>query len=170
MCFSESMMFLVLTQVLLMLWFWADMAISTFQILHESLPVEISTRRIVTKSIFIAPRFNRCPEGYVDDGTGDCFRRIRVEEFAYWDNIVIKLNALYRTAAEIKPPFQTKQPLLRHPDEYFVLNEGQKLTENNDVEVKLHTMDDMKNDKPLRIGVPIGRREANVKKKTLKSI
>lgn len=170
MCFSLSLIFLILSQVSLTFWFWADMATSTFQILHESLPAEISTRRIVTKSIFIAPSFNRCPEGYADDGTGICFRRIRVEEFAYWDNIVIKLNALYRGAAEIKPPFQTKQPLSRHPDEYFVLNEGQKITENNDVEVKLHTMDDIENNKPLRIGVPIRRREVNVKKKPLKSL
>lgn len=119
-----------------------------------------SLRKIVPKSIFIAPQISRCPQGYTDDGFGVCFRLIQISELAYWNNMVIRLNEMYDAAMRTEAPQQRTYS----PDDYFTSGD----TENDAIEVEVRSIKATNKDEPLRIDIPITSRGRKLERNNIK--
>lgn len=52
-------------------------------------------RRITPKSVFVAPSFSGCSEGYRLDGMGRCVKLVKVNQAAQLDFLLQKLNSMY---------------------------------------------------------------------------
>lgn len=51
--------------------------------------------KILTKSIFVAPIFSRCSNGYVDNGMEGCFRIITIKEQTQLEHLLRQLNRIF---------------------------------------------------------------------------
>uniref|UniRef100_A0A224XG88 Putative conserved secreted protein n=1 Tax=Panstrongylus lignarius TaxID=156445 RepID=A0A224XG88_9HEMI len=56
---------------------------------------QVSVRRITPKSVFLAPTFTSCSEGYRQDSLGRCVKVVKVNPSAQWDFFLHKLNSMY---------------------------------------------------------------------------
>nr|ATU82706.1 venom protein family 22 protein 1 [Pristhesancus plagipennis] len=65
---------------------------------------QVSVRRITPKSVFMAPTFTSCSEGYRQDSLGRCVKVVKVNPSAQWDFFLHKLNSMYG------PPEPNKRP------------------------------------------------------------
>lgn len=64
---------------------------------NEEIPSQQSSplsRRITPKSVFVAPAFSRCSEGYRLDGMGNCVEIVRLNEAAQWESVLEKLKQM----------------------------------------------------------------------------
>uniref|UniRef100_A0A1B6DM34 Uncharacterized protein n=1 Tax=Clastoptera arizonana TaxID=38151 RepID=A0A1B6DM34_9HEMI len=52
-------------------------------------------RRITPKSVFVAPNFNSCPEGYSQDSLGRCVKIVQINKQAQWNFFLDKIKAMY---------------------------------------------------------------------------
>lgn len=62
---------------------------------NEEIPSQQSSplsRRITPKSVFVAPAFSRCSEGYRLDAMGNCVEIVRLNEAAQWEAVLQKLK------------------------------------------------------------------------------
>lgn len=110
-------------------------------------PVEDLERRIVSKSIFIAPMFRKCPDGYILDLEGQCYRLIRMDEQAHWNSLAAQLNKFYENVREMsKVPAAVTLP---QPIEYQIINIGR------DAPSILENRLSRAQNEPLRFQLPI---------------
>lgn len=56
-------------------------------------------RRITPKSVFVAPSFNKCSDGYRPDSMGRCVKVVKLNQAAQWDFLLKQLNSMYGTGA-----------------------------------------------------------------------
>lgn len=66
-------------------------------------------RRITPKSVFLAPTFTSCSEGYRQDSMGRCVKVVKINQEAQWAFFLQKLNSMYALPAE--PPKRDTAPL-----------------------------------------------------------
>lgn len=52
-------------------------------------------RRITPKSVFVAPAFNKCSDGYRADSMGRCVKVVKLNQAAQWDFLLKQLNSQY---------------------------------------------------------------------------
>lgn len=52
-------------------------------------------RRITPKSVFVAPSFNKCSDGYRPDSMGRCVKVVKLNQVAQWDFLLKQLNSMY---------------------------------------------------------------------------
>lgn len=52
-------------------------------------------RRITPKSVFVAPSFNKCSDGYRPDSMGRCVKVVKINQAAQWDFLIKQLNSMY---------------------------------------------------------------------------
>lgn len=52
-------------------------------------------RRITPKSVFVAPSFNKCSDGYQPDSMGRCVKVVKLNQAAQWDFLLKQLNSMY---------------------------------------------------------------------------
>lgn len=52
-------------------------------------------RRITPKSVFVAPSFNKCSDGYRPDSMGRCVKVVKLNQAAQWDFLLKQLNSMY---------------------------------------------------------------------------
>lgn len=52
-------------------------------------------RRITPKSVFVAPSFNKCSDGYRPDTMGRCVKVVKLNQQAQWDFLLKQLNSMY---------------------------------------------------------------------------
>ncbi|XP_073974118.1 uncharacterized protein [Rhodnius prolixus] len=80
---------------------------------------QVSVRRITPKSVFLAPTFTSCSEGYRQDSLGRCVKVVKVNPSAQWDFFLHKLNSMYGPPEpNSKPntgPFRLPIPLATEP-------------------------------------------------------
>ncbi|KAK9500851.1 hypothetical protein O3M35_002033 [Rhynocoris fuscipes] len=81
---------------------------------------QVSVRRITPKSVFMAPTFTSCSEGYRQDSLGRCVKVVKVNPSAQWDFFLHKLNSMYGPPEpNIRPantgPFRLPIPLATEP-------------------------------------------------------
>jgi len=58
-------------------------------------------RRITPKSVFVAPSFNKCSEGYRPDSMGRCVKVVKLNQAAQWDFLIKQLNSMYGAGAAV---------------------------------------------------------------------
>jgi len=56
-------------------------------------------RRITPKSVFVAPSFNKCSDGYRPDSMGRCVKVVKINQAAQWDFLLKQLNSMYGAGA-----------------------------------------------------------------------
>lgn len=56
-------------------------------------------RRITPKSVFVAPSFNKCSDGYRPDSMGRCVKVVKINQAAQWDFLLKQLNSMYGPGA-----------------------------------------------------------------------
>ncbi|VVC25603.1 Folded gastrulation, N-terminal domain [Cinara cedri] len=56
-------------------------------------------RRITPKSVFVAPSFNKCSDGYRPDSMGRCVKVVKLNQAAQWDFLLKQLNSMYGPGA-----------------------------------------------------------------------
>lgn len=80
-------------------------------LVHES-PQQspLMLRRITPKSVFLAPTFTSCSEGYRQDSMGRCVKVVKLNQQAQWDFFLQKLNSMYA-----EPPKKDASTSLRFP-------------------------------------------------------
>jgi len=77
----------------------------------------ILLRRITPKSVFVAPTFTGCSEGYKQDSLGRCVKLVKVNPQSQWNFFLERLNSMYApTSSSSKPhkeagPFHINLPL-----------------------------------------------------------
>lgn len=54
-----------------------------------------SGRRITPKSVFVAPSFSKCSDGYRPDTMGRCVKVVKLNQTAQWDFLLKQLNSMY---------------------------------------------------------------------------
>jgi hypothetical protein len=59
----------------------------------------VAGRRITPKSVFVAPSFNKCSDGYRPDSMGRCVKVVKINQAAQWDFLIKQLNSMYGTGA-----------------------------------------------------------------------
>lgn len=52
-------------------------------------------RRITPKSVFVAPSFNKCSDGYQPDKMGRCVKVVKLNQAAQWDFLLKRINSMY---------------------------------------------------------------------------
>lgn len=52
-------------------------------------------RRITPKSVFVAPSFNKCSDGYRPDTMGRCVKVVKINQAAQWDFLLKQINSMY---------------------------------------------------------------------------
>lgn len=52
-------------------------------------------RRITPKSVFVAPSFNKCSDGYRPDNMGRCVKVVKLNQAAQWDFLLKQLSSMY---------------------------------------------------------------------------
>ncbi|XP_025202531.1 AF4/FMR2 family member 4-like [Melanaphis sacchari] len=55
----------------------------------------VAGRRITPKSVFVAPSFNKCSDGYRPDSMGRCVKVVKINQAAQWDFLIKQLNSMY---------------------------------------------------------------------------
>lgn len=55
----------------------------------------VANRRITPKSVFVAPSFNKCSDGYRPDNMGRCVKVVKINQAAQWDFLLKQLNSMY---------------------------------------------------------------------------
>lgn len=55
----------------------------------------VANRRITPKSVFVAPSFNKCSDGYRPDSMGRCVKVVKLNQAAQWDFLLKQLNSMY---------------------------------------------------------------------------
>uniref|UniRef100_A0A146M9H9 Uncharacterized protein n=1 Tax=Lygus hesperus TaxID=30085 RepID=A0A146M9H9_LYGHE len=73
-------------------------------LLANESPPPIPLRRITPKSVFLAPTFTSCSEGYRQDQLGRCVKIVKINPQAQWEFLLHKLNSMYAPPAKDKPP------------------------------------------------------------------
>lgn len=80
---------------------WGD-----WLIVEETAPVDsngsVLLRRITPKSVFVAPSFSDCSEGYSKDSLGRCVKLVKVNQQAQWNFLLEKLNSMYAAPQSAK--------------------------------------------------------------------
>lgn len=80
---------------------WSD-----WLIVEETAPVDsngsVLLRRITPKSVFVAPSFSDCSEGYRKDSLGRCVKLVKVNQQAQWNFLLEKLNSMYASPQSAK--------------------------------------------------------------------
>lgn len=56
-------------------------------------------RRITPKSVFVAPSFNKCSDGYRPDSMGRCVKVVKINQEAQWDFLLKQLSSMYGPGA-----------------------------------------------------------------------
>lgn len=56
-------------------------------------------RRITPKSVFVAPSFSKCSDGYRPDTMGRCVKVVKLNQAAQWDFLLKQLNSMYGPGA-----------------------------------------------------------------------
>lgn len=59
----------------------------------------VAGRRITPKSVFVAPSFNKCSDGYRPDSMGRCVKVVKINQAAQWDFLIKQLNSMYGSGA-----------------------------------------------------------------------
>jgi len=59
----------------------------------------VAGRRITPKSVFVAPSFNKCSDGYRPDSMGRCVKVVKINQAAQWDFLIKQLNSMYGAGA-----------------------------------------------------------------------
>lgn len=76
-----------------------DISWGDWIIIEDTAPADsgasLLLRRITPKSVFVAPNFNNCPEGYRQDALGRCVKLVQVNKQAQWNFFLEKLNSMY---------------------------------------------------------------------------
>ncbi|XP_050432807.1 mucin-2-like isoform X2 [Adelges cooleyi] len=74
-------------------------------------------RRITPKSVFVAPSFNKCSDGYRPDSMGRCVKVVKLNPTAQWDFLLKQLNSMYgggppmaAAVTAFPPPSTTVEP------------------------------------------------------------
>uniref|UniRef100_A0A1B6LC61 Uncharacterized protein n=1 Tax=Graphocephala atropunctata TaxID=36148 RepID=A0A1B6LC61_9HEMI len=67
-------------------------------------------RRITPKSVFVAPTFNGCSEGYKQDSLGRCVKLVQVNKQAQWNFFLERLNSMYAPSSTSKHPQKEAGP------------------------------------------------------------
>ncbi|XP_046660173.1 uncharacterized protein LOC124354049 [Homalodisca vitripennis] len=70
----------------------------------------ILLRRITPKSVFVAPTFNGCSEGYKQDALGRCVKLVQVTKQAQWNFFLERLNSMYAPSSTSKNPQKEAGP------------------------------------------------------------
>ncbi|XP_044575696.1 putative uncharacterized protein DDB_G0292292 [Cotesia glomerata] len=70
---------------------WSVLLLADSSVLDSPSP----PRRITPKSIFIAPPLQTCPEGYQPDSMNRCVKDVNINQEAYFDFLLQRLNAMY---------------------------------------------------------------------------
>jgi len=56
-------------------------------------------RRITPKSVFVAPSFSKCSDGYRPDTMGRCVKVVKLNQAAQWDFLLKQLSSMYGPGA-----------------------------------------------------------------------
>ncbi|XP_054284487.1 mucin-2-like [Macrosteles quadrilineatus] len=85
----------------------------------------ILLRRITPKSVFVAPTFTGCSEGYRQDSLGRCVKLVKVNQQSQWNFFLERLNSMYAPSSTSKKPqetgpFHINLPLANNPQESVV--------------------------------------------------
>lgn len=85
---------------------WGD-----WLVMDEAEPgTSILLRRITPKSVFVAPTFNGCSEGYTQDTLGRCVKVVKVNQKAQWDFFLERINSMYAPSSTSKKPQKEAGP------------------------------------------------------------
>lgn len=98
-------------------------------LVHES-PQQspLLLRRITPKSVFLAPTFTSCSEGYRQDSMGRCVKVVKLNQQAQWEFLLQKLNSMYAapepSKKESSGPLKLPIPIEEEPAETTTTTEA----------------------------------------------